>query len=331
MRSTRAYGSAFAITAEIVFAGLADAQNLAVNGSFEDYTFCPTNLSQVDRAVGWTDVSQSPDYFNRCNSNDSVSVPVNIVGNQEPYGGDAHMGMCTYLQGIPTYRECIQAQLASPLMPGIPVHLSMMVSPGGFGNDPLNNSIRYASSGIGMKFSMQAHTTFTLWPGNVAMQLPNVLSDTSGWMQLTAVYVPDSAYEYVVVGCFLPDSMLVVEELDEDGQWSAAYSFVDAVCVSYYAADCPSFNSIIEQAPAIMICGGGVVGDELNFRLNNLLRHGWIELLDVVGRVIRHEMLAAGSCELQWSISDLPNGPYFIRLRSGRAMPQTIKIMHVSP
>lgn len=121
---SRAHGQiAIAFTLGLACLGHVSGQNLVPNGSFEQYTLCPSNSGQVLLADGWSIISQSPDYFNRCNSNDSVDVPHNIAGYQEPFHGDAYMGVATYHQGIPTYRECIQRPLAAPLTPGVPVYI----------------------------------------------------------------------------------------------------------------------------------------------------------------------------------------------------------------
>lgn len=124
------------------------AQNLVPNGSFEEYTECPSIMAQVPYATGWSVFSQSPDYFHACNTNDSMDVPLNLVGYQPAFDGEGYAGVVTFLEGS-QYRECVQHELAEPLIPGGTYYLSMVASPGGFGNDPDNNSTRCAASGVG--------------------------------------------------------------------------------------------------------------------------------------------------------------------------------------
>ena len=311
---------------------LATAQNLVPNGGFEEYTECPTTISQVERAVGWSMVSGSPDYFNRCNTNDSMGVPLNLIGYQEAYEGDAYMG-CTVYSGGSGYREAFQHALAQPLVPGIPVYLSMRVSPGGFGNDPDGwNSARYSSNGIGMKFSMQAHTTNALWPGNVALQMPGILNDTASWTAVSEIYVQNSAYTFIAIGCFFPDTDLTVEEIDSMGQWDVAYAFVDAVCISPNADDCPLSIGIREVPQPLWNVGPNPVGSELRLRMDGSLVHGaLLVLMDETGRLVQRKIIANGTVDIIWPLDGLANGSYYVQLQTSFGQYRPIHIVHLKP
>jgi hypothetical protein len=311
---------------------VAQGQNLVENGGFEEYTECPTSISQVDRAVGWSMVSGSPDYFNRCNENDSMGVPMNLLGYQEAYEGDAYMG-CGVYSGGSGYRECFQHALAQPLMPGIPVYLSMRVSPGGFGNDPDgNNSARYASNGIGMKFSMQAHTTNSLWPGNVALQMTSILNDTASWTEVSGIYVPDSAYTFIAIGCFLPDSALAVQVIDPTGDLEAAYAFIDAVCVSPNSVDCPLSIGIREIPQPLWNIGPNPVGSELHLRMDgSLVREASLVLLDEAGRLVQRKFVANGTADIIWPLDGLANGSYYVQLQTSSGQYRPVHIVYLKP
>lgn len=307
----------------------AQAQNLVPNGSFEQYTTCPTNVSQVERAVGWSTISLSPDYFNRCSATDTVSVPSNFAGFQDAFDGDAYMGMLTYLEGSGIYRECIQHQLASPLIPGQPVYLSMMASPGGSGS-VANSSMRFASSGIGMKFSMQPHAADGLWTGNVALHLANVLNDTAYWVQVSGVYIPDSAYTYVAVGCFLPDSEITVQLLDPLGQSFGAYAFVDQICVSQNPLDyCQSNIGIPEMHRSLTLIGPNPVGQYLHLRVNDPYSQGsLIQLFDISGRLCSDMYIPAGTADITWPLDELPSGSYVVHFQNSLGPVRPIHIVH---
>ena len=92
MCSTRAYGSACAITAGIVLAGLADAQNLVSNGDFEQFTTCPSALDQISVATGWSTYLGTCDYYNACNE-DTTGVPWNWFGYQPASSGVGYAGI----------------------------------------------------------------------------------------------------------------------------------------------------------------------------------------------------------------------------------------------
>lgn len=307
------------------------AQNLVPNGSFEEYTECPTNQGQVERALGWTSNLASPDYFNRCSTNDSMDVPLNLLGYQDAFDGNGYMGVYTYLQDSPTYRECIQHALSMPLLPGVPVYLSMMVSPGGFGNDPNNNSIHYASNGIGMKFSVQSHSNYLYWPENVALYLTSALNDTAGWVQVSGIYVPDSAYDYVTIGCFLPYDDISVETLDPNGQSPGAYAFVDQICISTNAADCPFSIGIVEAEQLFWNVGPNPVGEDLQLKFEELDKGAALILTDDLGRICERKSIPDGISDLTWSLRNLPTGSYFIALQNSAGFYKPIRIVHINP
>lgn len=77
--------------------------NLIQNGSFEELISCPNltaNSSTIEFAVGWVnpiseDITSynSPDLFNQCNSDPSLSIPSNWYGFQIPSNGNGYAGI----------------------------------------------------------------------------------------------------------------------------------------------------------------------------------------------------------------------------------------------
>ncbi len=100
----------------------AQAPNLVINCSFEDYEKCPQDYTPKDNSHklvrNWTyPTGATPDYFNRCSNNkvDGVSVPKNFAGESEPQEGDGYVG--AILSGTDDgYREYIQGTLSEPLI-----------------------------------------------------------------------------------------------------------------------------------------------------------------------------------------------------------------------
>lgn len=299
------------------------AQNLVPNGSFEEYTECPTSEAQIDRATGWSYFSGTPDYFHACNSNDSMDVPLNLIGYQAAFDGEGYAGLATFLEGTPTFRECVQRELSEPLVPGVTYHLSMVASPGGFGNDPGNNSTRFAASGVGLKFAMEERSSPYIWPGNVAMSMMEILDDTSTWVALNGEYTPDSAYSWVVVGGFLPDEELDTATLDPNGIAHFAYAFVDRVCVSQSESDCFVSIGIREHTQVVRWLGPNVVTDELSFELGpddiGVVR---VSIVDALGRVWSSRFVSPRAPAVNWPISTLMAGSYLLVSDSRRFLPQ---------
>lgn len=323
----------YLILSSVVFSfASVQAQNLVPNGSFEEYTTCPTNQGQVERCVGWTSNSASPDYFNRCDTNGFVDVPFNLIGYQNAFDGDAYMGGATYLEGAPTYRECIQHALSSALVPGIPVYISMMIATGGFGNDPGQNSLRYASNGIGMKFSVEQQIDYSYWPGNVALYRTEILCDTAVWVELSGMYIPDSAYAFVYIGSFLPYDEIQVQVIDANAVSSAAYAFFDRVCVSTNAADCAVTLMVDDIRPPIRIQGSNPFANDLFLSVDNeLTENSTLVLIDELGRIGQQVQLPQGTKEFVWPLPVIPAGSYFLQLRNSLGRSRPIHLVHINP
>ena len=101
----------------IGFSGLIGrGQNLIQNGSFEQYTSCPTSHSQIDSALFWmnpstgTTLTGSPDYYNQCAPNANYSVPSNSYTYQIAHNGFAYAGgYMTMLAMLSDVREYLEA------------------------------------------------------------------------------------------------------------------------------------------------------------------------------------------------------------------------------
>lgn len=98
------------------------AQNLVVNGGFEQYYKCPgsfTNNSTGEIAPGWTSPSTgTPDMFHMCSTGEA-GVPTNWAGYSKAYIGSGYAGIYCYLLRLDKeYREYLQTELTTPLEAG---------------------------------------------------------------------------------------------------------------------------------------------------------------------------------------------------------------------
>lgn len=216
----------------VVFAVVLQAQNLVLNPSFEEYSTCPESPGQADYALGWQKFRLTPDYFNVCNANDYCDVPSNAFGYQLPHTGDSYAGLLTYDQATPNTREYLGIALLEPLTIGIPVNVSFWISPGGWGWYQVQR-FKYSADGIGLFF------TTTPWsgtsgpiPNSSAVHLETPQTDTLNWVFVSGTYIPDSSYQYVVIGNCFSDSLTHLVVQDGVAPFNGAYSFIDDICVS---------------------------------------------------------------------------------------------------
>jgi len=310
--------------------GASSAQNLVPNGSFEEYTECPDNLNQIDRVAGWSLFYGSPDYYNACSETFLTDVPANAFGFQSAFDGESYIGCYTFKTG-PVYRECIQAQLLQPLVLGQTTSLSMAVSPGGFGVGG-NYDVTMAARGIGMRFSTQPVGIGLLITDEAVLYMDEVLSDTSTWVVLSALYVPDSAYQYIQIGNFFSDELSEPTMLDPNGQTDAAYAFVDAVCVAYDPALCGKAQSVADRFLDRVFRASSPFDQDMKVWLPKASSGRLsLELLDASGRSVWNAVHQGMETSLTLALPELQDGIYLLKLSDQRGSYSPLRVVHQSP
>ncbi|MFY0673703.1 MAG: OmpA family protein [Bacteroidia bacterium] len=87
--------------------------NLLNDPSFECYSECPSNVNTttLHQLEYWDQTLGTPDYYNSCSI--IMSVPDNIMGNEQALTGYGYVGMYLFDKG--NYREFLTAKLTEPL------------------------------------------------------------------------------------------------------------------------------------------------------------------------------------------------------------------------
>jgi hypothetical protein len=264
----------------------AAAQNLVLNPGFEELDVCPSQIGQFySLTPGWQILRGSPDTYNTCCDMCSADVPRNFLGYQEAYEGDGYAGVITA-----SGREYIQTELSSPLIPGVLTYVSMQVSPGGWATIGMTTP-QYLSSGIGLRLSVE-EVPFMPTGGEptfydtAVVFMPEVLSDTSAWRELSVSFYADSAYRYLQIGNFFSEMNTITEFITSDGS-PGAYAYVDAVCVSQGWNACEMSNGLesaqLETTKLEILCTDGRVGLRARSGTGPLVN---VRLLDPLGRML---------------------------------------------
>lgn len=183
----------------LLFCGVANAQNLVTNGSFEAYTSCPDNLAQAHYSTGWRMYHDgTSDYFNCTTA--PVATPANWAGYQVATQGTGYMGCITYSAGNTYYREYIASTML-PMVKGAKYEVSMSVS--------LANNSGYYSNNLGVWFydngpsaTISGNVSFIPHTPQVTYSKYSAVTDTTLWVRLTDTFTADSAYDNLVIGGF---------------------------------------------------------------------------------------------------------------------------------
>jgi hypothetical protein len=229
------------------------SQNLVPNPSFEDYSSCPDNFGEIQRALNWDSYNESPDYYNRCAPSCSplnmcLGIPQSWYGYQEAYDGNAYVGLGTYDESFPQLREIIGTQLFQPLIPGRKYFVSCYISnAGGYNWFPLHYCDG-ASNNFGFRFFNNAYSQFNPCPIDNFTHINEtaIISDTVNWVKIIGSFIADSAYQYFSMGNFYDalhtDTINIVDS--DTLIKKVVYFFVDQVCVSLDSMDCVGINSV---------------------------------------------------------------------------------------
>ncbi|MBP7515145.1 MAG: hypothetical protein KA791_11385 [Flavobacteriales bacterium] len=317
----------------LVLGSAAQAQNLVPNGSFEQYIYCPDDISQFyDNIVGWSVVSASPDYFNECRDSFDLGVPSNWLGYQAAAGGSGYAGLVTFNGDVPFYRELIEAELTNSLEIGVPVQLSIQVALGGFGSDH-DYTTKWTTRGIGLRLSTQPFPwPQSSYPNSAHLYFDEVLTDTMEWHELTSTYIPDSAYRFITIGNFFEDSLSAPVLIDSTAEVDAAYVFVDEVCVSTASNGCNIHNGMDQSIGLTAWHVVSPFSDRLDVVINAAqLRSGTLSLWDAGGRLVRSIDFHGGDKRISLTTTDFQDGLYVLSLFDTMGWHNAIRIMHVSP
>jgi hypothetical protein len=214
----------------LVLSPFAGAQNLVMNGSFDQVLGCPTALSMLDSTASWQNptINGTPDFFHVCSSPFFAGVPMNALGYQQPHSGESYAGIHRWLPSAINYREYMEGNFTSPLIAGQCYYFEMYIS--------LSNFSEYTSSAIGVLFSD------TLITGIVNSQMlaftpqimnpSNMIPDTAGWMLVSGMYTATGGENHLIIGNFTTDAVMDTILVNPSAPWAMSYVYVDDVSLT---------------------------------------------------------------------------------------------------
>jgi hypothetical protein len=206
------------------------AQNLVPNGDFEQFSTCPTNISQLDSAEFWFNSTQAtPDYFNSC-ATANVDVPFNMFGQQAARSGVAYAGV--YIAWLHTqavnYREYLEIELPQPLIENVCYHLEFYMS--------LATITIRTSDAVGAYFSDTSITNYaSALVLNLVPQVSNTsgnFADTSSWKLVSGDFVAAGGERFLIIGNFKDSANTTTVVTNFSSTVNAAYIYIDDVCLT---------------------------------------------------------------------------------------------------
>ncbi|UPT71178.1 MAG: hypothetical protein M0D53_01840 [Flavobacterium sp. JAD_PAG50586_2] len=213
------------LVASLFYFESSNCQNLVDNPSFENYSECPSDNTFY--ATGWYRVAHhngTVDYLNTCAPFSYVSIPANRFGTQEPYDGNAYIGL-VFLNPVSTYREYIQTNLLSPLVAGQFYKVSFLVS--------LTDSSTHAMNNIGAVLTNEpiiGNDDMEQLVINPQINSSLIIRDKINWVEVSGVFKAEGGEEFLTLGNFHSNEETSKEIVMNSAQ-KTSYHLVDFVQV----------------------------------------------------------------------------------------------------
>jgi len=225
--------------------GVARAQNLVINSSFEERIRCPSNFSASSRDFnlpGWKSANTgTPDYYNQCSWGE-CDVPFNWAGESNAHSGVAYAGI--YVWNRPnskprSYREYIQGELLQPMKKDKRYRIEFYFK--------LASYAVYTVDRIGL---LLTDTAFFILNDHVIPQRANLSMirnepiTSAGWELAVTEYVARGGERFLTIGNFFDNLSTQFSQLESRKGKSAmlagsAYFYIDDVAVIELDPDPP--------------------------------------------------------------------------------------------
>lgn len=220
---------ALLLSLTLALAGMAMAQNLVPNPSFEEPDFCV--LSTIDNDLQllthWFSASTgTPDLYTVQSGTDCGTylfpgAPDNLY--REPHQGDRFVGFYMYLEG-----DTVKEYCSTPLLAVLQVGHRYRI---GF-HYRVYSAFRYAVQELGVLFTQEAVQLNHAGP---IRQLPQVtflgtpyLDSVDEWVRVQGEFVADGGEQFLTIGSFVLSESIAPIEVSGSG-YNAAYYLIDAV------------------------------------------------------------------------------------------------------
>ncbi len=186
--------------------------NLVRNGSFEQYTDCPTGLDQVTYATHWRALDSPsvltnpldclPDYVNACSIWGACSVPSGNFYFQYPRTGAGMMEISPYYNcSIPSFAffDYLQTRLNNSLTPGQSYCVTFYVNMCNLSSYAINNIGAYFDDGT-IDTTNQCYIPQTQYTPQILETA--IISDTLNWVKVQGSFIATGTEKFITIGNF---------------------------------------------------------------------------------------------------------------------------------
>ncbi len=302
---------ALLLSLTLALAVMATAQNLVVNGSFEDTVNCevPTQCTLLKAEHWYNPNLATPDLFDAdldrlCGYAMNPNQPTTFM---EPQEGSRLAG--AYLWDGPTgsiARDYLMTKLVDALDPGLAYVVSLWYA--------RRRPHKYAVDHIGIWIGHDSLFETTVGRLDVEPQVKlrdpynTYLVNGDAWTQLTDTFVAVGGERWLVIGNFDHQDSVEWIVADPLGIYGTSYYYIDQIQLS--PLEGLSVNTI--QPFVTWWNGYG-----MEFQWDKLQGPVFVELFDAMGRHLRQDVVYAMDGHGAFAVGYLPAGIYMVVVRSG--------------
>ncbi len=201
----------------VSFCNRAIAQNLVLNPGFQNFSSCPTGISEFYLCTNWatattaaSDSCSTPDLYATCSSTiGGVNIPNCLLGYHTAYTGTGFAGQILG-DGVPgclqtgdNYREYIEGTLSTPLTAGQNYLVVVYMS--------LADASMWGSNSYGIYFTNTQYV-YDACPNPLIGVTPQLemcgpaIMDTVNWVPVQWIYTATGGEKYMTLGNFKDDA-----------------------------------------------------------------------------------------------------------------------------
>ena len=309
-------------------------QNLVNNPGFELYSTCPDESVSIYFAVPWFEPQScaSSAFFHRCSTTLHNLYEFSV---QQPRTGDGMAGVwCEINYPWPWYYPShIETVLKQPLVAGRCYYAECYVN--------LHNVSHRATDALGMFFSDTAFINFgdTIFgfdtlhcvlhlpkPAQVRNPVGNIITDTAGWTKISGTFTATGGERFLLIGNLWRKEECNYQIMPGTAPELLCYYFIDDVLVM----ECPdtiapldttaSGGIMIYPSPAVEWINVKAPGIEAGTGLT-------LEIYDMMGQLIKKNSFNLVSGVNTFYLDYLGSGVYECRLRKGKEILKTQKVL----
>jgi len=207
--------------------------NVVPNSSFEFNSGYPTTLGLSNLVNDWGNANGGgTSDFLHTNGTNGSGLPSSYMADITPNTGDGVMAAFLYTTNPIQWREYIDVQLTTTLIPGQTYDVSFYMTNG------VNNGIRggLGANNIGVHFSVGALIQVGYGPiGITPTWNYSTVFYATNWQLMSFQYTPVSAVDHITIGNFYDDASTTTATYAVVTSSPSAYVFYDDFCITLAA------------------------------------------------------------------------------------------------